>query len=551
MSYYQEHQSEFLEGLKAFLRIPSISALSEHKPDIRRAAEFARNELQSAGMNAAELIEGEGNPLVYAEWLGAPGKPTILFYGHYDVQPPDPLEEWKSPPFEPEVRGNDIFARGAADDKGQVLIQIKAVEGLLKTTGKLPVNVKFLLEGEEETGGEHIEAYVKTRPARLKADAVVVCDTEMFAPEVPTICVGLRGMVYYELFVEGANHDLHSGVYGGAAPNPIQAIAEILCALKDRDGHILIPGFYDRVVPPSAMEREAWARLPFDEEEYTEVEMGAPELVGEPEVPLFERVWARPTLEVHGIRGGFIGEGAKTVIPARATAKISTRLVADQRPGGSRRAVEGRGGGGLSERRPGGTEGAALRARLAHQSRQPVHPCRGGGATRNVRQGNRVHPVGRIDSDSGRVRPVPGHSQRDDGIRPAGRQSARAQREVPPAEFLPRDRSGGPVSGDFGPVDSGPFLSPMSLAEAPVAAVAFPAGRLPPRVRPRRALPAAFPPGPLAAASIPESLGPYVSRTRRYSDHAVARGRRTVARIVSSASSAAAQKGGCNHKARS
>jgi acetylornithine deacetylase/succinyl-diaminopimelate desuccinylase-like protein len=332
MSYYHEHQSEFLEGLKAFLRIPSISALSEHKPDIRRAAEFARNELQAAGMNSAQLIEGDGNPLVYAEWLGAPGKPTILFYGHYDVQPPDPLEEWKSPPFEPEVRGNDIFARGAADDKGQVYIQIKAVEGLLKTTGKLPVNVKFLLEGEEETGGEHIEAYVKTRPARLKADAVVVCDTEMFAPEVPTICVGLRGMVYYELFVEGANHDLHSGVYGGAAPNPIQAIAEILCALKDRDGHILIPGFYDRVVPPSAKEREAWARLPFDEEEYTETEMGASELVGEPEVPLFERVWARPTLEVHGVRGGFVGEGAKTVIPARATAKISTRLVADQRP---------------------------------------------------------------------------------------------------------------------------------------------------------------------------------------------------------------------------
>jgi acetylornithine deacetylase/succinyl-diaminopimelate desuccinylase-like protein len=332
MNYYHEHQSEFLEGLKAFLRIPSISALSEHKPDIRRAAEFARNELQAAGMNAAQLIEGEGNPLVYAEWLGAPGKPTILFYGHYDVQPPDPLEEWKSPPFEPEVRGNDIFARGAADDKGQVYIQIKAVEGLLKATGKLPVNVKFLLEGEEETGGEHIEAYVKTRPARLKADAVVVCDTEMFAPEVPTICVGLRGMVYYELFVEGANHDLHSGVYGGAAPNPIQAIAEILCSLKDRDGHILIPGFYDRVVPPSPKEREAWARLPFDEEEYTEVEMGAPELVGEPEVPLFERVWARPTLEVHGVRGGFVGEGAKTVIPARATAKISTRLVADQRP---------------------------------------------------------------------------------------------------------------------------------------------------------------------------------------------------------------------------
>ncbi len=331
MTYYQEHQSDFLECLKSFLRIPSISTLSENKPDIRRAAEFARDQLRSAGMTTAELIEGNGNPLVYAEWLGAPGKPTILFYGHYDVQPPDPLDEWKSPPFEPQIRGNDIFARGACDDKGQVLIQIKAVESLLKSTGKLPVNVKFLLEGEEETGGEHIEEYVKTKPPRLKADAAVVCDTEMFAPELPTICVGLRGLVYYELFVQGADHDLHSGVDGGAAPNPIQAIAEILGALKDRDGHIKIPGFYDRVIPPSPKERQAWARLPFNEREYIEKEMGARELVGEPEGPLFERVWARPTLEVHGIRGGFTGEGAKTVIPARATAKVSTRLVADQR----------------------------------------------------------------------------------------------------------------------------------------------------------------------------------------------------------------------------
>lgn len=330
MNYYQEHKSEFLEGLKAFLRIPSISTLSEHKPDIRRAAEFARDELLAAGMTSAELIEGDGNPLVYAEWLGAPGKPTILFYGHYDVQPAEPLDEWKTPPFEPDVRNDNIYARGSADDKGQVYIQIKAVEGLLKTTGKLPVNVKFLLEGEEETGGEHIEAYVKTRPPRLKADAAVVCDTEMFAPELPTICVGLRGLAYYELTVQGADHDLHSGIYGGAAPNPIMAIAEILTALKDRDGHLQIPGFYDKVVPPSAKEREAWSRLPFDEKEYTEKEMGARELVGEPEVPLFERTWARPTLEVHGIRGGFIGEGAKTVIPARAVAKISTRLVAKQ-----------------------------------------------------------------------------------------------------------------------------------------------------------------------------------------------------------------------------
>ena len=331
MNYYQQHQSQFVEGLSAFLRIPSISTLSEHKSDIRRAAEFVRDELRAAGMSLAELIEGKGNPLVYAEWMNAPGKPTILFYGHYDVQPPDPLDEWKSPPFEPQIRGDDIFARGSSDDKGQTYIQIKAVEGLLKSTGKLPVNVKFLIEGEEESGGEHIEAYVRSKPPRLKADAVVVCDTEMFAPELPTICVGLRGIVYGELFVEGANHDLHSGVYGGVAPNPILAIAEILCGLKDRDGHIKIPGFYDRVLAPTRKEREAWARLPFDEKDFTEKEMGARQLVGEPGVPVFERLWARPTLEVHGIRGGFTGEGAKTVIPARAVAKISARLVAEQR----------------------------------------------------------------------------------------------------------------------------------------------------------------------------------------------------------------------------
>ena len=188
MNYYQQHQSEFVEGLRAFLRIPSVSTLPEHKSDIRRAAEFVQNELRAAGMTCAELIEGTGNPLVYAEWLGAPGKPTILFYGHYDVQPPDPLDEWKSPPFEPEVRGQDIFARGSSDDKGQTYIQIKAVEGLLKTTGRLPVNVKFLIEGEEETGGEHIEEYVKSKPPRLTAAAAVVCDTEMFAPVQITIC---------------------------------------------------------------------------------------------------------------------------------------------------------------------------------------------------------------------------------------------------------------------------------------------------------------------------------------------------------------------------
>lgn len=340
MNYYQEHQTEFLEGLKAWLRIPSISTLPEHKPDILRAAQFAADDLRAAGMKRVELIEGGGNPLIYAEWLGAPGKPTVLLYGHYDVQPPDPLDEWKSAPFEPDVRGEDIFARGACDDKGQTYILLKAVEGFLKTKGKLPINVKFLIEGEEEVGGEHIERFVASGDPRLKADAAVICDTEMFAPELPTLCVGLRGIVYGELIVTGAKQDLHSGVYGGAAPNPILAIAEILTALKDRDGHIKIPGFYDKVMPPSKEERAAWARLPFNEEDFCKKEMGAIALTGEPEIDVLERLWARPTLEVHGIRGGFTGEGAKTVIPAKALAKLSIRLVANQNPAEATRMLQ-------------------------------------------------------------------------------------------------------------------------------------------------------------------------------------------------------------------
>ncbi|MGE5647147.1 MAG: dipeptidase [Acidobacteriota bacterium] len=331
-TYYEQNKNKFLEDLKAWLRIPSISTFPENKGDVRRAAEFACDQLRAAGVEHVELIEGEGNPLVYGDWLGAPGKPTLLFYGHYDVQPPDPLDEWKSPPFEPEVRDGNIYGRGTSDDKGQTLIQIKAVESLLKTNGKLPCNVRFLLEGEEEVGGEHIEAYVATKPARLKADCAIICDTEMYAPELPTICTGLRGMIYTEIAVQGPDHDLHSGMYGGVAPNPIQAIAEILTTLKGPDGKINIPGFYDRVQKPSTQEAEAWARLPFNEKEYLKNEVGSTELTGEPGFTVFERTWARPTLEVHGIRGGFTGEGAKTVIPARAVAKISMRLVADQRP---------------------------------------------------------------------------------------------------------------------------------------------------------------------------------------------------------------------------
>jgi len=328
-----EFKQQALSQLIELLRIPSISALPEHKADIERAAGFIESALKTAGMTRTGQIRGAGNPLVYGEWLGAPGQPTILFYGHYDVQPPDPLDEWKSEPFSPTIRGDNLYARGASDDKGQTWILIKAVEWLLTRDGRLPVNVKFLIEGEEESGGEHIEAYLASKPAQLAAGAVVICDTEMFAPEMPTICTGLRGLVYGEIHVEGARQDLHSGVYGGAAPNPLQALAEIICALKDKDGRIRIPGFYDRVEKPSPAEVEAWASLPFDEEKYREAEVGSPALTGEPGFSVFERTWARPTFEVHGIRGGFTGEGAKTVIPARAVAKVSTRLVASQQPG--------------------------------------------------------------------------------------------------------------------------------------------------------------------------------------------------------------------------
>jgi acetylornithine deacetylase/succinyl-diaminopimelate desuccinylase-like protein len=321
-----------LDGLFTFLRIPSISALPEHQPDIRRAAEFVAGELRRAGLEQVRLLEGVGNPLVVAEWLHAPGKPTLVLYGHYDVQPPDPLDEWRSPPFEPTLRGDDLFARGASDDKGQTYILIQAVGALLRERGALPVNVRFLIEGEEEVGGRHIESHIRTQGRGLGADAALICDTELFAPGLPTLCVGLRGIVYTEVEVSGADHDLHSGVYGGVAPNPLQALAHILAGLKDREERVQIPGFYDRVRPPSPAELEAWARLPFDEEPYRTKEVGVPELVGEPGYSVFERTWARPTLEVHGIRGGFTGEGAKTVIPARATAKVSMRLAPEMDP---------------------------------------------------------------------------------------------------------------------------------------------------------------------------------------------------------------------------
>lgn len=334
IEYLQDNKEHFQEGLKKLLSIPSISTLPEHKPDIRRAAESIAAEMREMGMRGTKVISGKAsqNPMVYSEWLGARGKPTLLLYGHYDVQPPDPLDEWKSPPFEPTVRGKNIFARGASDDKGQTYILLKAVECLLRGAGKLPVNIKFLIEGEEEVGGEHIEAFVPKNRPKLKADAAVVCDTDMFAPGLPTLTTGLRGLVYTEVEARGASHDLHSGMYGGAAPNPMQALAEIIAGLKGSDGKIRIPGFYQKVRKPSRKELNAWKKLPFKESAFLKKEVGSTALTGEANFSVLERLWSRPTFEVHGIRGGFVGEGAKTVIPAVGIAKISMRLVPDMNP---------------------------------------------------------------------------------------------------------------------------------------------------------------------------------------------------------------------------
>lgn len=330
LDYAHQNQARFLDELTDLLSIPSISTLPEHGPDMLRAAGWLRDRLSTIGIEA-ELIPGDGHPLVYGEWLHAPGAPTILVYGHYDVQPVDPIELWTTPPFEPAIRNGSIYARGAADDKGQTLTFLNAAESLLRTTGELPVNIKFLLEGEEECGGAVIKAYVAQHGERLRADVAQIADSGMFAPGIPTIETGLRGIAYTEVHARGASHDLHSGLYGGVAPNPLNALAHVLAGLKDTQGKITIPSFYDDVHMPDESVLESWRQLPFDAETFRQEEIGSTALVGEPGFTPLERIWVRPTLDVHGIPGGFIGTGAKTVIPAQASAKISMRLVPDQR----------------------------------------------------------------------------------------------------------------------------------------------------------------------------------------------------------------------------
>ncbi len=328
-TYIKENERRFLEDLKGWLRIPSISTLPEHAGDIRRAAEYAADQLRHIGFEHVEVIPTQRHPLVYADWLKLPGKPTLLIYGHYDVQPVDPVDLWESPPFEPTIRGDNLYCRGACDDKGQTMLILKALESLMTVNGALPINVRVLIEGEEEAGGESIEHYVKTYPERLKCDAAFICDTEMPARDLPALTYGLRGITYTEVEVRGAKRDLHSGMYGGVAPNPLHALALIIAGLKDAEGHIHIPGLYDKVRQPTAQERTFWRDDPLNSTEMLCEEMGVSQLSGENEYPPLERLWARPTLEVHGIIGGFVGEGAKTVIPAVGKAKISLRLPPD------------------------------------------------------------------------------------------------------------------------------------------------------------------------------------------------------------------------------
>lgn len=331
IQFARQQRDASLEQLKEFLRIPSISSSQEHLQDIHSAALWLKDEADRIGLENSELVETEGHPIVYADWLHAPGRPTVLVYGHYDVQPSEPLEEWHTHPFEPEIRDGKIYARGSADDKGQVLIQLKALESYLKTEGSLPVNVKLCLEGEEEIGSENLRHGLHSHHDRFAADVCVISDSPMRSPKQPVIVYGLRGIVTGEIEMTGPSHDLHSGGFGGAVHNPLQALAEMIASLHDPQGRITIPGFYDDVRRLTDPEKAHIAAEGVDEATILQ-QSGAPALWGEVGYSVAERIGARPTLEIHGITGGFGGEGIKTVIPAKAKAKISMRLVPYQKP---------------------------------------------------------------------------------------------------------------------------------------------------------------------------------------------------------------------------
>ena len=331
LDFLTSHHDRYEQELIDILKVPSISSNPDNNDDMRVMARMLLTEMQKIGLDDARIIETDGHPVVYSEWTKAPGKPTLLIYGHYDVQPVDPVDLWSSPPFEPVIKNGKIFARGSADDKGQIFIHLKAIEAYLATQGELPVNVKLVFEGEEEVGSIHLEDFIIKHQEMLSADYVVISDTPMFREGYPGITYGLRGLAYLQVNLRGTSTDLHSGSFGGLVKNPINALVEILAQMKDDDGRILIPGFYEDVLPITENEHDKLSKLPFDAVDFAS-KIGAPALFGEAGYDDLERLWARPTFDINGIWGGFQGEGAKTVIPAESHAKVSMRLVADQDP---------------------------------------------------------------------------------------------------------------------------------------------------------------------------------------------------------------------------
>jgi acetylornithine deacetylase/succinyl-diaminopimelate desuccinylase-like protein len=329
--YFKQKRNNHLRELQDFLSIPSVSALSEHREDVKKAAEWTAASLKKAGMENVKIMATKGHPVVYGDWLKAEGKPTVLIYGHYDVQPVDPLELWNTPPFEADIRDNKIYARGATDDKGQTFMHIKALEAILHKNGELPVNFKFCIEGEEEIGSPNLDSFVEEHEDLLSADVLVVSDNPMLEKGKPAVCYGLRGLCGMQIDIKGTKGDLHSGLYGGAVQNSVHALTELLASMHNKNGKITIDGFYDKVKPLTDDERSEYRALHFDEEKLKK-DLDVPELFGEKGFSAMERTWARPTLEINGIYGGFQGEGIKTVIPSEAHAKISCRLVPDQQP---------------------------------------------------------------------------------------------------------------------------------------------------------------------------------------------------------------------------
>jgi acetylornithine deacetylase/succinyl-diaminopimelate desuccinylase-like protein len=329
LSFIESNHARYLGELKELLAIPSVSSQTERKPDMRRTAEWLKSHMANIGLQNIQIMETAGHPVVYADWLKAAGKPTILIYGHYDVQPEDPIDLWKTPPFEATERDGNLYARGAADDKGQIFVHLKAIEAFLQNGGTLPVNIKIIFEGEEEIGSESLPAFIAEHKELLKADIILISDTGMFAKGVPSVTYALRGLSYVEIEVTGPNGDLHSGSFGGSVHNPIQALTEMIASLHDKNGKITVKGMYDDVRKLTKAERAAFKKLPWNDKKYAAT-LGLKQLYGEKGFTTLERLWARPTLECNGIWGGYIGEGAKTVLPSKAFAKISMRLVPDQ-----------------------------------------------------------------------------------------------------------------------------------------------------------------------------------------------------------------------------